>query len=279
MPVEVNAECICCGKGYLRRASSAGQHPSKYCSRDCYLNVKRESSSKAVCLKCGKSFRCPQAHINRGRKYCSRACFGAAYAEPRRKAKTCEECGIDFTIKKYEEKSRPARFCSPQCRGRHHSKQPGTQVVLECPVCAKTFKRIPALASPGSSCCSRLCANKLHSTRMRQSGNPNYQHGRGWEPYDPGFAAISRAIRKMDGCCVVCGAKAALHCHHIDHDKRNNDPRNLVTLCNFCHPAYHRSFPEQQLVSSGLFKAVAFNRPPFTISRSKARTTTSPTAS
>ena len=26
-----------------------------------------------------------------------------------------------------------------------------------------------------------------------------------------------------------------LHVHHIDYDKINNDPNNLVALCNSCH--------------------------------------------
>lgn len=46
---------------------------------------------------------------------------------------------------------------------------------------------------------------------------------------------MRRQIRERDGyTCRYCGGFG--NCvHHIDYDKNNNDPLNLVTLCASCH--------------------------------------------
>lgn len=50
---------------------------------------------------------------------------------------------------------------------------------------------------------------------------------------------LKLAIRQRDKFeCKMCGKKEedrALHVHHIDYDKKNPDPSNLITLCNSCH--------------------------------------------
>ncbi|PYE51050.1 HNH endonuclease [Deinococcus yavapaiensis] len=52
--------------------------------------------------------------------------------------------------------------------------------------------------------------------------------------------ALRTAIRKRDGhACQACGRTQAeagtLHVHHIDYDKYNNNPMNLIALCRVCH--------------------------------------------
>ena len=49
-------------------------------------------------------------------------------------------------------------------------------------------------------------------------------------------------IRRRDGnVCVICGcgkkenAEWNLNVHHIDEDKWNLSPFNLITLCDVCH--------------------------------------------
>ena len=43
--------------------------------------------------------------------------------------------------------------------------------------------------------------------------------------------------------CVTCSSKDLLVVHHIDHDKKNNDPENLQTLCRACHARHHKLCP------------------------------------
>ncbi len=51
---------------------------------------------------------------------------------------------------------------------------------------------------------------------------------------------LKHLIKKRDNyICRICSIKIKneyLHVHHIDYDKQNNDPKNLISLCNKCHP-------------------------------------------
>ena len=56
-----------------------------------------------------------------------------------------------------------------------------------------------------------------------------------------------RNIRERDGCeCVICGTwlsagetRTCLQVHHIDRNKDNDAPSNLITLCPSCHKRIH----------------------------------------
>jgi len=59
----------------------------------------------------------------------------------------------------------------------------------------------------------------------------------GWEWNDE----LREEVRRRDGYgCQKCGVpqaecKRKLSVHHIDYDKKNNDPVNLLALCLSCH--------------------------------------------
>lgn len=59
--------------------------------------------------------------------------------------------------------------------------------------------------------------------------------------------------RRADFTCQNCDRKALLEpdlrleVHHIDGNKRNNDPMNLVVLCLQCHRVYQKSYRPGQL--------------------------------
>lgn len=57
-----------------------------------------------------------------------------------------------------------------------------------------------------------------------------------FEPYNPEFSREYRkSIRERDNyICQLCG-KYGKAIHHIDYNKRNSDPKNLITLCFRCH--------------------------------------------
>lgn len=70
----------------------------------------------------------------------------------------------------------------------------------------------------------------------------NWQGGRSKEPYPPGWTnALKEAIRQRDNRkCRLCARseennKTRLCVHHIDYDKENLDPRNLLSFCSACH--------------------------------------------
>lgn len=39
--------------------------------------------------------------------------------------------------------------------------------------------------------------------------------------------------------CFICGCNDNLEVHHIDKDRRHNDPENLITVCESCHQRIH----------------------------------------
>ena len=43
----------------------------------------------------------------------------------------------------------------------------------------------------------------------------------------------------MQSKCIICGTENALEVHHIDKDRTNNYPENLMTVCEKCHSRIH----------------------------------------
>ena len=80
--------------------------------------------------------------------------------------------------------------------------------------------------------------------RLKTTGenSPSWLGGISFEPYPVGWTRSHREkIRERDGyCCQNCGIaenllNAKLSIHHIDYEKKNISPNNLISLCNSCH--------------------------------------------
>jgi hypothetical protein len=76
----------------------------------------------------------------------------------------------------------------------------------------------------------------------KNKGNPNWRGGISRLPYAFDFTKeLKELIRYRDGFkCQLCGAPQEefdkrLPIHHIDYDKENTDPKNLITLCGRCN--------------------------------------------
>ena len=65
----------------------------------------------------------------------------------------------------------------------------------------------------------------------------NWQGGISFEPYSVDWIkTLKRAIKERDKyICQICGEQEDLVVHHIDYDKKNCSPDNLITLCRRCH--------------------------------------------
>ena len=86
----------------------------------------------------------------------------------------------------------------------------------------------------------RLASEMWWAMPGNRESHPRWMGGISFEPYPVEFnRQLKRKIRERDGYkCVMCGETgdvACLHIHHVDYDKENNDPMNLVTLCPRCH--------------------------------------------
>jgi hypothetical protein len=70
--------------------------------------------------------------------------------------------------------------------------------------------------------------------------NPMWKGGLSFEPYTTDWTnALRKFIRERDKfTCQLCGKiqeGKLLSVHHIDYNKKNCNPENLVTLCRKCH--------------------------------------------
>ena len=89
---------------------------------------------------------------------------------------------------------------------------------------------------------TRLKISASRTGQMRGPQNPQWRGGCNNAPYPWMFNAELRTeVRRRDGNkCCLCGVpqqetKWTLRVHHIDYDKNNSDPVNLIALCNSCH--------------------------------------------
>jgi 5-methylcytosine-specific restriction endonuclease McrA len=76
---------------------------------------------------------------------------------------------------------------------------------------------------------------KIGETRQLDK-HPLWNGGSSFEPYPPTWTiSLKKIIRERDKHeCQVCGNPGKT-VHHIDYDKENCNPNNLITLCRSCH--------------------------------------------
>ena len=144
----------------------------------------------------------------------------------------CLICGKEFEVKESRFFRGRGKYCSLKCWG-------SRQVLLErkCLYCGKKFlvSEVRAEDGRGVYCC-KACQIK----GMVRENSTNWQGGLSLQGYSVGWTAtLRRSIRERDHyTCQLCGklqSDKALSVHHIDYDKENCDPKNLISLCNSCN--------------------------------------------
>lgn len=103
--------------------------------------------------------------------------------------------------------------------------------VKYCQCCNKEFIFIGRLNTKQyekSKFCSRSCANN------RQAW---------WKNNATHYKTI--ALQHYDHKCVICGFDKIVAIHHIDENKKNNDPKNLIPLCPNHHEMVHSKWKEE----------------------------------
>ncbi len=98
---------------------------------------------------------------------------------------------------------------------------------------------------------------RVHSleTRAKMSASAHkgpdhhaWTGGRG--TYPVGWTGVARRIRKRDGgSCLICGTNKfapwkGADIHHLDENKSNLEPNNLVSLCRACHKKVQWHLPK-----------------------------------
>lgn len=62
------------------------------------------------------------------------------------------------------------------------------------------------------------------------------------------------ALVRDNYTCQCCGTKNDINVHHIDCDKTNNSPSNLITLCDQCHHSLHGKYTHKELREANIYK-------------------------
>lgn len=101
--------------------------------------------------------------------------------------------------------------------------------------------------------------NPSYGELHRGAKSSQWRGGRSLEPYTKEFnKQLKIFIRMRDGyTCQVCGMSEnenmkALACHHIDYNKENTMPNNLISLCRSCHTRTNSNRDYWQLYFSEL---------------------------
>lgn len=222
---------------------------------------------KVICDTCKVEFNKLPKDIRRSKhNFCSKACFGKFFTGNKNPGfnenialRECVVCKQKFRPVKGK---KTVLCCSKVCAGIRRR----NRSLIPCLICGVVVLRYPSNLYQ-SVYCSRKCASVGHSERMIGEGNPNYKHGNSQFPYPLVWSRRLRDdIRARDGnMCNICGKQydavgRKLHVHHIDWNKNNNSPNNLITLCHPCHRKCHTKKEESSKSILRVLKDIAIQR-------------------
>lgn len=116
-----------------------------------------------------------------------------------------------------------------------------TFIYYKCPNNHTHTMRWDEWASDGSIYKCRECWKEDHSLRVSGHNHPNWKGGISFEPYCEAWKdkEYKEAIKQRDNYICqnpICfKTDNVLHIHHINYDKKNCRPNNLITVCRSCN--------------------------------------------
>lgn len=172
--------------------------------------------------------------------------------------KLCENCKREIKlfpskVKAYtNRKANKHFFCSRKCYQdwwiknmieikENHPHWRGGEIKKECKFCGKFFVKRRRGKDRKYLFCSKECAYSF----MKGENSSGWQGGISFESYSMDWTdTLKESIRKRDNyICQLCeihqdeldGRFKKLAVHHIDYNKKNLNPENLISLCIYCH--------------------------------------------
>lgn len=145
----------------------------------------------------------------------------------------CGHCRKPFlkslhSLIRQRRKGRRIFYCSLSCASTVNSGKASPRIKREtrvCPVCSTSFV---IAANRLKKTCSRGCSNTFFRTGIRPTKASSH------------YRVICFKWHKKR--CIVCGEDKIVAVHHYDHNRRNNNPENLVPLCPTHHQYVHSKF-------------------------------------
>lgn len=184
-----------------------------------------------TCIDCGKELfvradsrtvRCSHCRIEKRRKDAGSYIF-------------CKNCGKEF-----QRRRSTTEFCSNECVRQYRSKT--RKSVIACDYCGKPFERANCHIHEHNFC-SVFCCGKWAPEHRVAENHPNWAGGKYHQDgyifihlEDGSVMAEHRYVMEK-----VLGRKLLPSevVHHIDLDKQNNDPSNLMVVSRSEHAKIH----------------------------------------
>lgn len=106
-----------------------------------------------TCAGCGVEFQRYPGNMKPGKQYCSKGCYDSS----RQVQKTCQRCGVSFTIPRSRADGKRGTYCSKTCR------EAGN--MLTCETCGSTFRATDFEVKSGRRFCSHRCHYQSHGRK------------------------------------------------------------------------------------------------------------------
>lgn len=251
--MHLDSKCLICGTVFERQR--LGQ-PRVYCSAKCNAAA-RKLRHPRIPLPATNCIVCLTAFVPRSgrQRFCSAACKNCYNNHRLRHTLKCEGCGTPFKAK-----TRNQRFCSLHCSLTYTV----IKRTLTCIACGKTFRFTGRCKAKRCEPCRKKW-QVVRTTKSKIKRQPEMRVGAGsggaqwgtanhrWNEYSPyhgyerrkGYIAGFNRIcyKHWPKRCAACGStrvQAILDVHHINGNRKDSRPCNLIPLCRKCHmPKIH----------------------------------------
>lgn len=252
----IETQCGFCKKKFKIKKIRKTKQKIFFCCKKCFYSFKKQNSRKIViCLECRRLFKVYKCilKLEKG-KFCCKKCFLKNSKKNHYKEFNCFFCNKKIVRKKSKLKRYHNRgyFCSKKCYGKwssqnirgekHHNYNKRER---KCSFCKKKLFIInSAFKKNKMSFCNRRCYGKWISKNRIGKNSYGWIDGSTLKEYPRAFNHLLKEfIRKRDNyiCqnenCKVPQKECikVFHVHHIDYNRKNNDPINLILLCQECH--------------------------------------------
>lgn len=219
---------------------------------------------KIKCKYCGKDIRKKPYNIKKFKHhFCNKECHnnwmkekgprGKKHPNYRKIEIKCEFCGIIKIKERKHYKKSNHHFCSKECYIKWMSNRKPynyAQVKTNCDSCGKQILIKPChLKAYNFHFCNSKCFGTWKSENWSGENSVFWKGGISFEPYSKEFSTkLKKQIRIRDNFkCQLCNMPEngeAHICHHIDYNKKNSKPGNLILLCRACNSKinYNRKY-------------------------------------